>query len=735
MYESRLHLTNGVVSLALDSLNGEMLEFVRESTGDNILKNHVRRTWSLLDGMLLSDHGSLRFHVPRYRDIKADASLKPVIEITQEPQSACARLHYPALMAGTEKLELAADITICLKPEDCRTYWTLSLDNRTGCELDDIAFPCIDGAWLGEEWEDDVLVYPHFAGCRITNPTAQLASPPRMIHWKWQEYVYEYNVGQATGIEDERGAYVLRLNYSGQASMLWMDLFDPQESTGIYLTCRNTHLTMKALRMESFGNEDPGAGLAILHRPGTHNGVWTSDECVLAFHEGDWHWAADDYRAWFSTLQRRAPGNHRPKWFETSPGLIAHYDFQYQGGGIVHTFRDIPELMREAQKMGFTHLLLAGWHEDGFDYGFPHYRPNPLLGTEQELKDALAACRQMGGHVCFYINSRLCNTGFASEQERIRTSAVMRRDGSLYIEKYGADDISFASMCINDTAWRSFLYDTVHYLTHEIGADGMYLDQLAMANSCKCYHPGHTEHTGNPCAWNQGYEKLLNELQSDYAPEGMALIYEGCNDAFGLYSSGQLVSELHCPLHSRMPEVYKYTFPDQILVDMMNPRRNSAMRPEHVARHSTELLYRAFTMGAYLWCYDLYMDNTFRRDPEQYARLVRLVALRRKWLTLYGQGRFTDTVGLDAVPDGMLVKRYLLDHGILLACACEKRLHDSVLVQWDFPAPPKGEIMTSQSPEPSPMDCPVHEINGQRWVCVQLPDDELAVAVLKMSNE
>ncbi len=734
MYQSRLHMTNGVISIAFDSLSGEMLEFVRESTADNVMKNHVRRTWSLLDGLLLTTDGSLRFHIPRYREIKADPSLTPVLDIEQTEASAHAHMHYPALVCDSGKLDLMADISVRLLPGDCRSFWTLTLHNQTGYELDDIAFPSIDGVWLGEDWQDDILVYPHFAGCRMNNPTGQLASSPRLLHWKWQEYVYEYNVGQATGVLDERGAHVLRLNYSGQASMLWMDLYDPAEQTGLYLTCRNSRLTMKSLRMESFGNEDPGAGMAILHRPGTRNGTWTSDECVLAFHEGNWHWAADDYRAWFSTLKRREPGNHRPKWFEKSPGLIAHYDFQYQGGGIVHRFKDIPDLMREAQKQGFSHLLLAGWHEDGFDFGFPHYTPNHLLGTEQELKDALAACRKMGGHVCFYINSRLCNTGFADEQDRIQKSAVMRRDGSLYIEKYGADDISFASLCINDTAWRRSLAETVRYLTHEIGADGMYLDQLAMANSCKCYHPGHLEHAGNPVAWNQGYEKLLAEMQADYAPEGMALIFEGCNDAFGPYASGQLISELHCPFQGRMPEVYKYTFPDQILVDMMNPRRNSAMRPEHVARHSTELLHRAFTMGAYFWCYDLYMDNTFRRDPEQYERLQKLAALRSSWLEHYGHGRFTDVIGLGKVPEGILAKRFLLADGILVACASEQGLHDSIHIQWDYSKPPVCEMMTTNTPKPVALLCDIREMNGISWVSARLPADEAAVIILRCSS-
>ena len=42
MYHSRLFLTNGVISLELDALNGEVLGFIRESTMDNAAKNYFR---------------------------------------------------------------------------------------------------------------------------------------------------------------------------------------------------------------------------------------------------------------------------------------------------------------------------------------------------------------------------------------------------------------------------------------------------------------------------------------------------------------------------------------------------------------------------------------------------------------------------------------------------------------------------------------------------------------------
>ena len=98
MYQSRLHATNGIVSIALDALNGEVLEFVRESTWDNAAKNHVRKTWSLFDAIVHTEEGDKRLHVPRYLDICENAALTPAITIDQQEKSAKIVLDYPGLV-------------------------------------------------------------------------------------------------------------------------------------------------------------------------------------------------------------------------------------------------------------------------------------------------------------------------------------------------------------------------------------------------------------------------------------------------------------------------------------------------------------------------------------------------------------------------------------------------------------------------------------------------------------
>ena len=40
--------------------------------------------------------------------------------------------------------------------------------------------------------------------------------------------------------------------------------------------------------------------------------------------------------------------------------------------------------------------------------------------------------------------------------------------------------------------------------------------------------------------------------------------------------------------------------------------------------------------------------------------------------------------------------------------------------------------MTSQSPEPAQFLCELHVINGISWASVRLPEDELAVVVLRV---
>ena len=203
MYQSRLHATNGIISIAVDALSGEVLEFVRESTWDNVTKNHVRQTWSLFDAIVHTPSGNKRLHAPRYLDVREHAELTPVITIDQQEKSAKVTIEFPGLVLHTSKdalldntsspsgitpvdikvglpVDMSAKVTIELPENDCRSKWNMSLTNNTDWEIDTVNFPAVDGMWLGETWEDDVLVFPRFAGWQVVNPTKKLAADAQL---------------------------------------------------------------------------------------------------------------------------------------------------------------------------------------------------------------------------------------------------------------------------------------------------------------------------------------------------------------------------------------------------------------------------------------------------------------------------------------------------------------------------------------------------------------------------
>ena len=732
MYESRLHATNNLISIALDARSGELLELVKENSQDNFIKSNCNpKAWMPFVIEVNVDGEKKIGHPARYLDFVDHPEYMAKIEIDQKENSAFVKVHYPVVAFEDLILPIKVTATIELPENDVRTKWNLHVEQDGVHEIERIQYPAISGMWIGDTWENNSLMFPQLSGFKIDNPVKILSMPPRYIYWKWQEYQRKFSLDAVGSVKDARDCYVLENGYSGPASMMYMDMYDENLTGAIYMTCRNNDFRIAAVRAETFGENQPGMGLAIVHNVFDGEKDYDTQECIVALHDGDWHWAADEYRAYRMTLEKFERKKLQPDWVMKSPGLMAHYDFKYQTQGVVHKYNDIPALYEQAKEVGLNHLLLSGWNFDGFDHGFPEYRVDPELGTEQEFIDAVHKVRNEGGHVAFYVNSRLCNTKYPHRQKYIEDCTIVKKDGTPKIENYGARNIDFACLCNQTPAWREELVRTVDYLVNTIGADSMYFDQMAMG-SVLCFNKEHKEHGKEPYWWNLGYNRILEGIEKVVDDEtGLAMLYEGCSDVFGWGSSGQLISTLFRPYSH--PEMFRYTFPDHILMDMMNPRRHSGMRAEHVARKSTMHLYRAFVTGCYFWVYDLEFDNTFRRDPEQYERLKHTLKLRSAWLENYGFGKFLDTVGVKDATKGLIVKKFEIDDGILYACANEKLVENAKFEAYVDKKDVKAFIRTYNNPdEEKEFPVTVEEENGKYVLKADYPNgEELAVIVVR----
>lgn len=659
MYQSRYHFSGGDLSIALDALSGELLELHDLRTGENFIKNSM---FSTPQPLILTTTDGVRLYPPKTSQILSDPSLQ--CEITSSGDTVT--VHYTSLTDGEHVR--AADVTYTITFDGNRCHWRLYLADTNG--IAQVRFPCINGIYLGEDWEDDVLYYPNTAGQRFENPISYFARPMRHIQWRWQEYRYYYAYESCCGWKNEDDMYAMRSVYPGGLSMSYFDYADGH--SGFYFASHADTPSLVWLGAATPGPDNPGMCFYIQYELTSDGGAWSSPDAVAAVHGGDWHEGADLYRSYKEPLLDA--GLSHPAWFDRSAGLLAHYDFKYQNGGVVHTYRDIPSLKEQAKRFGLNHLLYSGWHQDGFDNGFPQYFADAELGTDEELHDG-CVCGEDDIHSTFYINARIANVKYKDISDRV----IINRDGSQALERYGNAGITFGCMCPSSPGWQRELHDILDRARNRYAVDGVYLDCLSAAGRF-CFSKEHGHAADD---WCRGYKKILTEA----APLNLVLMAEHVCDEYGPYLAGQLTQSFFNLKNAVFPELYRYTFPRHTLIDMLYPSKNLAMRPVFVEQNSDRLMRTAFVDGMYFWIYDLEDDNTFERDPEQLEKLKKVIRLRKFWLETFGPGIFRDTVGLADLPTDSrcFVRRYELDNGMLIAFANGTGAEQRVTVFTDTP--------------------------------------------------
>ncbi len=662
---NRLHFDYGNTHVVLDAMTGELFELIRKDTGDNVLKNGMfkqRQPFTL--SLRRADGKTEQLAPPPHKRAFEHEALRPVIKSEQTDAGVCVIVHYDFLWNGESAVPYDLIYTMCLTEQGIE--WRLSHRNLTEATITEVRFPVLNGMWLGESSADDTLVYPQWAGMKYENPQDYFNHPLTVLDWRWQEYEYRYVTDGVVSHDalKSRGLRGQACLYPGDMSMSWMDLYD--QNGGLYFGVHDADA--RACRMEAGVDAPTNPGLCLAANFGVRIGKGEQYQTPLvltAFHAGDWHAGADIYRAF--RRPTLPPMREHPAWMLTSPGLHAHYDFKYQSGEIVHRYRDIPRLAQEAKAMGLCHILLSGWHKDGFDRGFPCYRYDSDLGSEQEFADGVKAALDMGVHVSLYMNLRLHNNAYNTE--KIADKAVVREDGSIFAEGYGS--LRFSLMCPNSQAWQDELAAAVEYATDTYGVDGIYFDQLG-TGMCYCFNPAH-KHGDRFDAWHRGYQELLTRVSEAYLEKHgkpLSLMGEMVCDQYGCIVDRQL-AELFVKYHTGgYPEVYRYTFPEHGMVDMAYPEKNMAMRPVHVGQKCRAIMARHFTCGCTLWIYDLVDDNSFTRDPVSGALLRKVIALRQVWLDRFGLGHFLDEQDVSYTrEEDFLVKHFVTEDGAhILPC-------------------------------------------------------------------
>ena len=630
-------IENSNLRLIFNDETGNIAELRNKLTGDNYIKIIPdNKIFSL--GCIKKGNGKKERFGP----------LKPILcTHAATGNTAGLELLYKGLMGENPGTGIDIDIRLFVTiKDDYDIEWKMELKNNdTGYDVVEVLFPHIRGIYLGGTWKDDIVIYPHHAGEKTLNPVEEYTSV-RYLNFR------------RAGTKLLEGIYSREINYCGLASMMWMYYYDSQN--GFYISSHDSDFLVTGMRVETGGPADPWMGFGIrkyLRIPS--GGEWKSNPYITSINCEDWHWGAKAYRKW---IEPYIKVDGYPSRMKDEAALNQCYNFK-KDGGIHNKFDQIPRIFDYGrEKYGIKHLFIASWNRKGFDCNYPEYYPDMELGTSMDLYNGCKYVNDHGGFVTFYINARIFDIGSDFFPALGKAMAIKNADGSLIFEQYDGT-VKFSVMCPSDEGWRKLLTDTAEWLVRSYGATGVYLDQLGSAEPFPCYDSEHTHKDIGE--FNTGYLSILKELKERIGKlnENAFLMIENCGDIYGSCVWGSLTwsGEPYDDCYN----VFKYTFPEYVQVNMVNPKTN-LKGEERKARFYLDM-ERALLLGSVLWLGVTYKFGEDDEELEQYAQ--KAVSFRKKLCPFIASGRYVDDRGILGASPGIKASVWELENGNRLIIA------------------------------------------------------------------
>ncbi|MCC6445532.1 MAG: hypothetical protein IT210_19005 [Armatimonadetes bacterium] len=307
------------------------------------------------------------------------------IEVTQEAVSI--RWNHLGMSRGWPKIEgdVAATVTLKAAPDGKSVIMACAIENRSQNPIRQVLFPDLGG------------LLP-FAGVGDTTfRTSAFGMKPFLDLAPTEETrVYHY-VQPAASCSVQ---YTSGGRHLSDMVVRWMDFGGLKG--GISLFPRRWGWDPELPVMLQLSEVEQKLRLMMLHavtiKPGES---WQSGEFWLTPHTGGWAKGIEPYRAWAQQhFKREWPV---PKHVREGLGFRTVWMSQYQPNDPqdpIYRFSDLPGLAKEAKEHGLEEMVFWGFRDE---LQRPYPRPYPFIGTEQDLAEAVAACRQVGVNVVPFV--------------------------------------------------------------------------------------------------------------------------------------------------------------------------------------------------------------------------------------------------------------------------------------------------------------------------------------------
>ena len=524
--------------------------------------------------------------------------------------------------AGAFAIEVA--FTIRLDERSDEAVLQLEIANRSQHTVKEAFFPWISGVKEVESLATDTFVAPNmiYRGIALRDQAHQEAN--------WEEFPY------LLGIPTWPDGYSL--------SMPWMNYGGQRE--GIYLASRARTGVHHMLMVQDYGPAGhPTLAFAWAFPCFVTSGkTWLSPELVLSLHEGDWHAAADKYRASLEGWYRRP---------QTQPAFRCSFA-SFNSFFTKRDFMQIAELAEDIRKYDVYHLVM--WNFG--DYYPDVMKPDDLSGDPPRLGQFAAQwggparlqaanrkARELGVSTGIIFSQRLWNKDTLTPELHCLAEdwAIRRESGDPIWESWDHQHLGAAQwsnqgqsfghldyvMCSAVEGYRSFAMKNVRDVLKEAGYSMMFYDQVVEGNLCFSPRHHHTD-VSAPSLATVNFVKDLKEGMTAENPDAI-LIGEG----WEVLSSQHLDSGWVWRVPPN-PEVLRYTLPWVINTSAVE------VDPGVANRYLILGLQLAIVAGG------LENGKNLSDFPEFASHIKRVAAFRKKTELFWVEGTFQDDLGLQA---------------------------------------------------------------------------------------
>ena len=259
-------------------------------------------------------------------------------------------------------------------------------------------------------------------------------------------------------------------------------------------------------------------------------------ELVWQLFDGDWYDATMLYRdfvhtraTWF-TRQLAINRADIPEWMLKAP-LWFQMNCDEENW--------LEKLLEAVDDIGVPAAVhMYRWHQIPFDTNYPHYKP-----AREDFVYKLPIMQAHGIRVMPYINGRLWDTHDRGDYDYqfssiAKPNATKGWNGDYIDETYMSkntkgEPVRLAVMCPSTAVWQEKVTELVHWITCDLGCDGVYIDQIGAAQPVACMDRTHPHRPGGGSWWYEHYYNLLDHVrlhassQAGLTTEANGEVYSG----------------------------------------------------------------------------------------------------------------------------------------------------------------------------------------------------------------